>query len=88
MKSIVVSSPVADHARRLTRMMPQPRNRHVPRYLRACEAFVVEWARHGNAPFVQPAEVLAALNRVLAGAERFPKALFLAARRFQRVREA
>ena len=57
-----------------------------PRYLRTCDAFITEWARHGYGQLDEPAAVLAALQRVLSGAERFPRDLFVAARRFQKVR--
>jgi hypothetical protein len=88
-RKIQVNGPIPDHARRMSRMLPQRRpgeTRRAARYARACDAFVDEWGRHGFAPFGEPADVLAALQRVLAGDERFPKPLFLAARRFQRVR--
>lgn len=78
--------PLTDFARAFLRRLPQKPPAHAARYVRTCDEFMTQWTRHGFGEFNDPADVHAALQRVLGGTERFPRDLFLAARRFQKAR--
>lgn len=80
--------PLTDFARAFRRRQPQSSPSPIARYIRNGDAFLTLWARHGGAQLAEPADVVAALRLVLGGTERFPRELFVAARRFQSSRPA
>lgn len=87
-------------ADRVKHTYPSPLKRtppsHAARYMRECAAFVDAWQAAGLGPLEAPVDdctplapaFTTALQRVLGRTERFPKPVFLAARRFQSVRDS